>query len=190
MKYLKNLFLAALIGVAFTAAPSHAAFSLTNLTKLSAGGDAGPQLFSYEETGATIATITAANYLVDSQGQPLEAGDFLFVTGSDGQGLYTVLTASTSVSTVQRFGGTNVLQVATTWDPGATVDGAGVTSSGITVTGAALGDFCEVAAPYDLVDQLVTCYVQATDTAEIRIQNESGTNTDNASGSWKVRIKK
>lgn len=76
------------------------------------------------------------------------------------------------------------------WDPANLADGAGETSAGITVTGAALGDFVLVAAPYDLQDTTVTGYVQASNTIEIRLQNESGGAVDLASGTWKVKVLK
>jgi hypothetical protein len=74
------------------------------------------------------------------------------------------------------------------WNPGSLADGAGETSTGITVTGAAFGDFVLVAAPYDLQDMTVTAYVSATDTVEIRIQNESTNTVNLAEGTWTVRI--
>ncbi len=75
-----------------------------------------------------------------------------------------------------------------TWNPANLVDGAGETSAGITVTGAALGDYVEVSAPYDLQDCTVNAYVQAANTVEIRLQNESTGARDLASGSWSVRV--
>lgn len=75
------------------------------------------------------------------------------------------------------------------WNPGSLSDGAGETSSGITVTGATLGtDFVLVSAPYDLQDCTITGYVQATDTVEIRIQNESTGTINFASGTWRVAV--
>ena len=81
-----------------------------------------------------------------------------------------------------------VLTGSTTWDPASLADGAGATSSGITVTGAELGDFVLVSAPYDLQDIIATGYVQAADTVEIRLQNESGSTVDLASGTWRVMV--
>lgn len=75
-----------------------------------------------------------------------------------------------------------------TWNPGNLVDGAGETSSAITVTGAALGDFVQVAAPYDLQGITATAYVSAADSVKIRIQNETGGAIDLASGTWKVKV--
>lgn len=80
-----------------------------------------------------------------------------------------------------------VLNASATQDPGSLVDGAGETLS-FTVTGAALGDFVMVAAPYDLQDITVTGYVSAADTVEVRLQNESGGVVDLASGTWKVKV--
>jgi len=74
------------------------------------------------------------------------------------------------------------------FDPGSLVDGAGETSSAITVTGAALGDYVLVSAPYDLQGITATAYVSATDTVKIRLQNETTGTIDLASGTWKVRV--
>lgn len=76
------------------------------------------------------------------------------------------------------------------WNPGNLADGAGETSAAITVTGAALGDFVLVSAPYDLQDCIVTGYVQAANTVEIRLQNESTGAIDFASGTWRVQVLK
>ena len=80
-----------------------------------------------------------------------------------------------------------VINASGTWDPGSLADGAGETKS-ITATGAALGDYVMVSAPYDLQDMTVSAYVQAADTVEIRLQNESGGILDLASGTWRVRV--
>ncbi|WP_373088683.1 hypothetical protein [Zhongshania sp.] len=80
-----------------------------------------------------------------------------------------------------------VLNASATKDPVSLVDGAGETLS-FTVTGAALGDFVMVAAPYDLQDLTVTGYVSAADTVEVRIQNESTATVDLASGTWKIKV--
>ena len=80
-----------------------------------------------------------------------------------------------------------VLNGSATKDPGSLVDGAGETLS-FTVTGAALGDYALVAAPYDLQDISVTAYVVAADTVEVRLQNETTGTIDLASGIWKVKV--
>ena len=76
-----------------------------------------------------------------------------------------------------------------TWDPGSLIDAAGETKS-LTITGAALGDAVMVGSPYDLTDCVVCGYVQAANTVEIRLQNESGSTHDFASGTWRVFILK
>lgn len=80
------------------------------------------------------------------------------------------------------------LQATATYDPGNLVDGAGETSAGITVTGAALGDTVLVYAPYDLQGLTVTGYVSAANTVKIRVQNESAATVDLASGTWRVVV--
>lgn len=80
-----------------------------------------------------------------------------------------------------------VASTTATIDPPSLVDGAGTTVA-VAVTGAALGDFVLVAAPYDLVDLTVTPYVQAANNVEIRIQNESGATADLASGTWNILV--
>lgn len=75
-----------------------------------------------------------------------------------------------------------------TLNPGSLADGAGETMQITGVTGATLGDWVLVAAPYDLQDITVTGYVQATSVVEIRIQNESGGVIDLASGTWRILV--
>lgn len=75
-----------------------------------------------------------------------------------------------------------------TVNPGSLLDGAGETVQITGVTGAALGDFVLVSAPYDLQDITVTGYVQAAGVVEIRIQNEGGATVDLASGTWRIMV--
>lgn len=74
-----------------------------------------------------------------------------------------------------------------TIDPGNLADGAGTTIS-VPYPGAVLGDFVLVSAPYDLQDITVTGYVQSAATVEVRIQNESGSAVDLASGLWRITV--
>lgn len=75
-----------------------------------------------------------------------------------------------------------------TLDPGSLADGVGATLQVTNVAGATLGDFVLVSAPYDLQDITVTGYVQANSTVEIRLQNESGSTIDLASGTWRILV--
>lgn len=75
-----------------------------------------------------------------------------------------------------------------TINPSSLVDGAGETIQVTGVTGATLGDYVLVSAPYDLQDITVTAYVQSNDIVEVRIQNESGSTIDLASGTWRILI--
>ena len=83
---------------------------------------------------------------------------------------------------------TPFLENTATFDPPSLTNGSGTTSSGITVTGAALGDFAVAAAPYDLQGILCTAYVSASNTVSIRLHNATGGTIDLASGTWRVRV--
>jgi hypothetical protein len=74
------------------------------------------------------------------------------------------------------------------WDPGSLDDGVGVTLNDVVVTGAVLGDFVLVSAPYDLQGIVCSASIQATNYVRIRLQNETGGTIDLASGTWKVRV--
>ena len=66
-------------------------------------------------------------------------------------------------------------------------DGAGETGS-IVVNGAELGDMVQVSVGVDLQDMTLTGYVQAADTVEYRLQNESGGVVDLASTTVRVLV--
>lgn len=74
-----------------------------------------------------------------------------------------------------------------THDFASLADGAGETGS-ITVTGAELGDFVLASISVDLQDMTFTAYVQAADTVEYRLQNESGGIVDLASATVRVLV--
>lgn len=85
---------------------------------------------------------------------------------------------------------TPLADATTVWNPGAITTGTGVTSAAITLTGAALGDFVQVAAPYDLQGVTATAYVSAVNTVKIRLNNLTGATVTLASGTWRVRLMK
>jgi len=64
-------------------------------------------------------------------------------------------------------------------------------SSGITVTGAAVGDVVMVAPPATIASGLVvTGYVSAADTVKVRVANVTASPIDPASGSFRVTVLK
>lgn len=75
-----------------------------------------------------------------------------------------------------------------TYDPASLADGVGATSTGATVTGAALGDLVLASNGVDL--QGITCnsYVSAADTCKTRFQNESGGVLDLASATIRYLV--
>ena len=174
-----------------TAPAAHAAFSYSKLRKASAGQDAGPQAWIYEDTGTALATIVAANYLIPTAGtsedQRLEAGDIVYVVGSDAVAFETVATVtSTTGITLTAMSGTAAtpsacIESTVTFDPAVTTYGSRELKS-VTATGAALGDTCLTSAPYDLSGATATCYVSAADTAKILV--EAPSTRLNGSASW------
>lgn len=77
-----------------------------------------------------------------------------------------------------------------TWDPASIANGAGLTSPGVTVTGAAFGDAVDVAAHYSLQGLVATAYVSAANTVVIRLHNSTGGAINLASGQWRVGVRR
>ncbi|HEY6872799.1 MAG TPA: right-handed parallel beta-helix repeat-containing protein [Geobacteraceae bacterium] len=76
-----------------------------------------------------------------------------------------------------------------TWDPPSIAAGSGATSSGVTVTGAAVGDQAVVAYSNGTLGGMqATAYITATDNAVIRLDNNTGISVDLSSGTWTVRV--
>ncbi len=134
----------------------------------------------------TLDVASASPYRVGYQVADGEVGYFgpidITIIGTEADRLY--------VARDWQGAGPTMLDGSIQWNPGNLADGAGETSGAITVAGAALGDFVLVSAPYDLQDCIATGYVQAADTVEIRLQNESTAVRDLADGLWRVRVVK
>lgn len=74
-------------------------------------------------------------------------------------------------------------------DPASLVDGAGETKT-VTVTGAALGDFVDVAPGINTQGMLIWGWVSAANTVSIRIQNETGGALNIASSTWNILVRR
>jgi hypothetical protein len=85
---------------------------------------------------------------------------------------------------------TAVLNATTTFDPASLTTYTGTVSSGITVTGAALGDFVLVSAPYTQAGLIAQGYVSAANTVIITVFNATAGTVDLASGTWKIKVLK
>ena len=155
-----------------------------------------PHVFHYVTGTTTDKDAYADRGKLATVAQPL-VGDANGIASAYWDGLYKIVVKTsdelTTLATWDAFDVTEAehrLEGSLVWDPGNLVDGAGETSSGITVTGAAFGDFVDVAAPYDLQGLTATAYVSASNTVKIRVQNESGGAVNLASGTWRVRIRR
>jgi hypothetical protein len=76
-----------------------------------------------------------------------------------------------------------------TVDPGTAAAGAEVSGT-LTVTGAALGDFVEVAPGVDLQTLVLSATVISANTVEWVLVNETADHVDLASSTWNVLVKK
>lgn len=83
---------------------------------------------------------------------------------------------------------TNLFVKDTTFDPPSLLTVTGAVSSGITVTGAALGDRVELFPPYDTQGIIAFGFVSAADTVKISLWNPTGGTLDLASGTWRIHV--
>lgn len=81
---------------------------------------------------------------------------------------------------------TNLVAVDTTFDPPSLATMTGALSSGLTVTGAALGDRVELFPPYDMQGVIAFGFVSATNTVKISLFNPTAGTIDLTSGTWTI----
>jgi hypothetical protein len=81
----------------------------------------------------------------------------------------------------------NQLKTTTTWDPGSISSGASEEKD-VTVTGAALGDFCLASFSLDLAGLTISSYVSAANTVTVTLANLSGAAVNLASGTVAVIV--
>lgn len=83
-----------------------------------------------------------------------------------------------------------VVSTTITFDPPSLNTGTGAVSSGITVTGASLGDSVELYPPYDTDGVMYQATVSAENTIKIALFNGNAGTKDLASGTWGVVVKR
>lgn len=154
-----------------------------------------PKVYHYAAGTSTLKDAYTTRAKAGTVAQPL-VGDSNGLASAYWDGLYKIVIKDSSDNTLYTWDNVDLtvdeqrLEGSVVWNPASLNDGAGETSTSITVTGAALGDYVVVSAPYDLQDMTVTGYVTATDTVEIRLQNESTATVNLAEGTWTVRVYK
>jgi hypothetical protein len=79
------------------------------------------------------------------------------------------------------------LDASATWDAASIADGDEVVVE-VTVTGAALGDFCLASLSIDVADLNLTANVTAANTVTAQLNNNTGGAIDLASGTLYVRV--
>jgi hypothetical protein len=111
--------------------------------------------------------------------------DFRGTAGYEGQGIVTADGFSTGngVSAPRAVVSTTI-----TFDPPSLATVTDAVSSGITVTGAALGDAVQLFPPYSLQGIIASASVSAANTILISLRNPTAGTIDLASGTWGVVI--
>lgn len=148
------------------------------------GADLGD--FAFCAHGVDLQSITATAYV--------SASDTVSVRfQNESTGTLDLASTTLRVFVVKRWAvrhvfSSDALYGSATVDVASLLDAAGATSSGITVTGAALGDYVFFSHGVDLAGISATAYVQAADTVEVRFQNESGGTLDLASTTTRVVV--
>lgn len=74
------------------------------------------------------------------------------------------------------------------WAPGSLAHGDSVTSAGIAISGASVDDRVEVFPPHYYQGIICKGFVAGPNLVKIRLQNESGSGKNLASGAWRVRV--
>ena len=150
------------------------------------------QTGSLAQAGGTVTvgadgTAYDVTFYSDSAGDMMVWGDteYLDISVPAGQDAIEVIDGNVEIQ--DQFGLELTGATTSTWDPASMNDGDVQTKS-VTITGAALGDFVLLSAPYDLQLITATGYVQATNTIYILLDNESGGTVDLGSGDWKVIV--
>lgn len=111
--------------------------------------------------------------------------DFRGTAGGDGVVIADEFQTSDGVATPKVVVNTTI-----TFDPPSLTTGAFAVSSGITVTGAALGDAVELYPPYDLQGIIAQAAVSAANTIKISLTSCNTGTVDLASGTWGVVVKR
>lgn len=83
---------------------------------------------------------------------------------------------------------TNLLVSNVTFDPPSLATVTGALSSGLTVTGAALGDRVELFPPYSTQGVIAFGFVDSANTVKISLYNPTGATVDLGSGTWTIHV--
>ncbi len=118
-----------------------------------------------------------SNYAADFRGKGANAGNGIVLADK--------FQTSAGVSAP-----TTVVSTTITLDPPSLTTGAIAVSTGITVTGCALGDAIDLFPPYDMQGIAAEAHVSAANTIVVSFHNRSAGTVDLVSGTWGVTVKR
>lgn len=154
-----------------------------------------PKIYHYEPGTTVLKTAWTGRDKAGESPNPVD-GDATGIASFFFDGLYKIVVKDSDEVTLYTWDNFSVgpifeyLVSSVVWDPASLVDGAGASSPGITITGAAFGDAVLVLPPYDMQGLIYFGYVSLADTVKIHVQNETTGTVDLASGTWKLRVLK
>ncbi len=140
-------------------------------------------------------SVVAANRCFDTQGTKTQVYGYadesssvsgMSLHGNEFRGHLTGMINSLG-SGVSYVGPT--ISASVTWDPANITDG-NAAQQGVTVAGARLGDFVKASFSNDIQGMLMTAWVNASNAAQARLQNETGGALDLASGTLRLTVEK
>lgn len=146
------------------------------------GAWSGSKLFAGTMTFTSCGSFTGSRFLV------VNAASISVLTGSL---TYFPGSVAGSIGVGASYdaicGGSMSLTGSATYDPASLADGVGTTTT-VTVTGAALGDFANASFSLDTSGITITAWVSAANTVSVRFQNETGGVLDIGSGTLRAGV--
>jgi hypothetical protein len=139
-----------------------------------------PRLYHYIAGTSTLKDAWTDRAKTTTAAQPL-VGDANGILSAYFDGLYKLVVKDSADVLLYTWDNVDLtedehrLEGSTTWDPTAMLPGQGQTSPGITVTGAAFGDYVDLAAPYALQGIIAQAAVSASNTVTIRLDRPLAT---------------
>jgi len=144
-------------------------------------------------TGALAALYADANG-VSQIGNPVTTDSFGYYEFHAANGRYTFTITDSQANTVVlndiQIDDTVPVSATFNWDPASLTNGSGETSTAIPVSGVVIGDIVWLIPPYNTQGVKFWGWVESAGIVRARIENNTGSTIDLASGSWGIRVRR